>query len=88
MANVRLSWPANPASELVSAYEVWEAVGQGSFILKASVPDPELLINDIPAGKYRWMVRAVNLAGNGPMSDEAVSPDLPSKPGTPVVEVL
>lgn len=88
MASVRLSWPANPAGELVTAYEVWEAAGQGGFILRASVPTTDLLINDLPAGKYRWTVRAVNMAGYGPMSDEATSPDVPSKPGTPVVEVV
>jgi hypothetical protein len=88
MANVRLSWPANPSNQLVTGYDVWENRNNGFWNIVATVPTPEYIVQDPSPGLYRWKVAAVNLAGTSGFSNEAVGPDVPTPPGDIVVEVV
>jgi predicted phage tail protein len=88
MASVLVSWPENPVSELVHEYQVYEGVNGGELILRGTTTDNQLEILDLPVAQYRWAVRAVNMAGIGPLSEETNGPGLPSAPGAPEVTVL
>jgi hypothetical protein len=85
---INLSWPANPASEGIQKYQVFESKDLGPFNFKADVLTPALqILNPLP-GFYRWQVRAVNFVGDGPMGPVAEGPDVPTVPGTIVVQVI
>jgi hypothetical protein len=88
MANIRLSWPANPPFELVTGYNVWQNISNGFWNLVATVPTPEYIVQDPTPGLYRWKVAAVNLAGASAESNEASGPSFPSTPGDITVEVV
>lgn len=85
---IRLTWPANPAGELVDGYEVWQGANGGSLQPLAVTSTNQLDIVDPVPAAYRWTVRAHNLVGYGPQSAETNGPSLPSAPGTIVVTVL
>jgi len=87
--NIRLDWPANPPSELVDSYEVWEQIDNGFWNVKSLVETNHLVLeSNLSAGKYRWRVRAHNFIGYGPFSAEAEGPDAPSAPGTVTVTLV
>lgn len=88
MANVRLSWPSNPTSELVTGYEVQAQRDNGFWNVVATVSVPELIFVPSTPGVWRWKVRAVNLAGYSGFSNEAAGPEAPSTPGDITVEVV
>jgi hypothetical protein len=84
---IDVSWPANPAGNLVQNYQIWESKDNGAFSLKASVSASTLtyqILNPLP-GFYRWQVRAVNFVGNGPFSNVANGVDVPDKVGDPTI---
>lgn len=87
MTQVRLDWAPNPAIEQVTSYEVHQTVGQGMETLIGTTTENFFVIDDVPPGDYVWKVRAINLAGVGPMSQPAYGPDLPSAPATPTVTI-
>lgn len=86
---LRVTWPANPASDQVTKYNVFRSVNGSAFSLQGVVNAPANSI-DIPnpSGSYRFKVQAVNVAGVSPESDIADGPGVPTKPGTPVVETV
>lgn len=84
MANIRLTWPANPDSQIVCSYEVWEKVNDGFWNLIASIP--ETFYEFSPSGGVRqWKVRAVNFVGPSEFSEVVEGPAAPTAPGTPVL---
>ena len=84
---IQLTWPTNPASELVTHYEVFEQVSDGFFDLKAIVT--EAVYTFIPqAAVLHWKVRAVNFVGASEFSPIAEGPSAPSTPGTITVTVV
>ena len=81
MSNVTLSWPANPASEYVSEYEVEQSVNGGVLWTPlATVTDPTFTITDIAPGIYKWRVRAKNFVGVSPYSEVVTAPPVPTAP--------
>lgn len=87
---INLSWPANPASEGIQKYQVFESLDGGPFNFKTDVVAPAhslQILNPAP-GVYRWQARAVNFVGNGPLGPIAEGPELPSAPGVITVEVV
>lgn len=85
---IRLTWPANPAGELVDSYEVWQGVNGGSLQPLATTPTNQLDIVDPAPAAYQWTVRAHNLVGYGLESDVTNGPSVPSAPGAITVTVL
>lgn len=88
MASIRLQWPANPASENVTAYKVWESVNGGAWTLKSTVATPELDIANPAPHPTKWKVQAVNFIGESATSPEASGPSIPSTPPAPEVIVI
>lgn len=84
----QLTWTANPASELVTGYEVWEKINDGDFQYKTFVTNPQYSFAPAISTSYRWKVRANNIVGASEFSDEAGSPTVPSKPGTITVTIV
>lgn len=88
MATITLDWPANPAAEQVTEYQVFQGANGGALTLLATTPTNSHVITNPPANAvYRWAVKAVNFVGPGPLSAETQGPGLPSAPGTVVVSV-
>lgn len=89
MSNVNLSWPANPASELIAAYNVYRSLNGVDFSLHASTANSTPSYSDTVTspGVYHYRVAAVNLAGEGPQSNTASTPSLPTQPGDITVVV-
>lgn len=85
---INLSWPANPASEGILKYQVFESRNGGPFNFKADVTVPALEIQGPLPGHYEWQVRAVNFVGDGPMGPVAEGPDIPSATGTITVVIV
>jgi hypothetical protein len=85
---LRLDWQANPASEFVTSYMIFQSKDGGAMTLLTSTPDNFYEIVDPPSGVYAFTIRAVNLAGVSEMSDIAYGPGLPSKPSTPMITVM
>lgn len=90
-ADLTVTWPAAPAAEQVTHYEVWmgtngvPGVGGG---LVATTPDTNYTFTNITPGQsYSIAVRAVNLAGPGAFSDNVATAPPPGKVGTPVISV-
>lgn len=87
MANVTLTWAANPAAEMVTKYRVWEAVN-GNYEypnLLGETSETTFVVTDHAPGLFSWAITAVNLAGESAISDWVAGPALPSKPATPEV---
>lgn len=85
---VRVTWPAAPADEFVTGYQVKQSKDGGPFNVAATVQTNQFdLLNPTP-GVYAFKIAAVNLAGVGPESPAASSPTLPSPVGTPTVVVI
>jgi len=87
MAQIQLNWPANPPSELVHAYELWEKVNDGFWNLKVTLEEPTYTFTPA-ASQYQWKVRAVNFVGISDFSPVAEGPTAPSTPGTITVTVV
>jgi len=85
---INLSWPANPAGEGVSKYQVLESLNGGAFNLKADVTTNALQILNPSPGSYRWKVHAVNFVGTGPDSNIALGPDVPTQVGDITVQIV
>lgn len=82
-----VNWPENAPAEQVNLYKVSQSKDGGPFTFAGSVAHPPFEVNAPLPGVYVFKVTASNLAGDGPESDPATSPSLPSKPVTPTVTV-
>lgn len=90
MATYRLSWPANPVEEQVVEYVIYQMKDGNPFSELARVPVTQTqfdIVNPSP-GLYVWKVAAVNLAGEGSQSPTVSSPEVPSPPGQPTIELV
>jgi len=85
---INLSWPANPASEGVIKYQVFESINNGAFNFKADVTSTSFQIANPAPGAYKWKVRAVNFVGNGADSNIAEGPTIPTQVGDLAVQVV
>ena len=77
-ATVVLSWPANPADEQVSSYNVYR---DGTVV--GSPTSPGFTDTGVAPGVHSYEVAAVNIWGEGPHSDPVTTP----APCTKVVNV-
>jgi hypothetical protein len=85
---LRVSWPANPADEQVTKYELFQSKDGGPFTsLGLIVGTSKDILNPL-TGVYRFKIKAWNLAGSSPESAVASSPAIPSTPSTPEVVVI
>lgn len=85
---INLNWPANPAVESITKYEVRESRDGGPFnLVGTSTSNGLQILNPLP-GHYQWKVRAVNFVGTGPDSNVANGPDIPTAPGDITVSVI
>lgn len=78
MAQLNLSWDANPPEEMVSLYRVY----MNDAVVK-EVSETQTVIDNVATGQYKLEVAAINESGEGPKSDPVmatVALPLPSKP--------
>jgi hypothetical protein len=69
MANVVLSWPANPTEEEVTGYNVFQ---DGNSV--GSTTTPGITVPDVAPGVHEFVVAPVNVWGQGPLSDPVKTP--------------
>lgn len=75
---IKLDWTANPASDAVTKYEVFESKDGAAFAKKGDATSNTFsILNPLP-GVYRWQVRAVNFVGTGAFSDIVAGPGVPN----------
>lgn len=76
-----LAWDANPASDQVTGYNVYEHVGSVYNLLATVGPTitTYALVNPT-TGPHAYVVTAVNLRGESGYSNETVLPGLPGAP--------
>lgn len=74
MANVVLTWPANPPEEEVTGYNIFEDGNQ-----VGSTAETNFTVADVPAGLHTFEVAPVNVWGQGPLSDPVKTPPACSK---------
>ena len=67
MPQLELRWNLSAAEEAIFQYNVYQ-----NDKIVSSPAKPELTIEDIPAGAYKFEVSAVNILGEGPKSDPVV----------------
>lgn len=89
----RITWPANPATENIIAYQVFESFNGGLFNLHAEVPATSAPIQvyekpDPTPGQWAYKIAARNSVGVGEVSEATSAPTLPSKVGNPTLEVI
>ncbi len=73
MAQVKITWPASPADEQVTGYQV---LMDGEII--GTPAEPEFTAGVEP-GVHTFAVASVNLWGPGPMSDSKATPAAATK---------
>ena len=88
MTTLRVSWPANPAVEQVSKYEVFRSLNGSAFASLGQIVGTQLDIPNPSTGIHQYKVKAINVAGSSVESDIGNGPPVPSKPGTPEVTVI
>lgn len=85
---INLNWPANPASEGVSHYNLEQSVDGSPFTNIANpVSNSFQILNPLP-GVYRWKIRAVNFVGTGPFGNIAQGAEVPTAPGDITVTII
>lgn len=84
---LRVSWPANPPADQVLNYDLLQSANGGAFTSLGVSPATSRDVV-VGTGVYRYKVKALNVAGVGPESDIGNGPEVPTKPGTPVVETV
>jgi len=85
---LHVEWPANPASEFVTSYDVYESVNAGPFNFKTNTPGASLDILNPSPGTYAWKIRAKNFVGTSGDSPVIQGPTVPSNPGQGTVTVI
>ena len=85
---IKLTWPANPASENVTHYEVWESQNGAPFTLKATVTQLFYDITTPAPVNYQWYIKAKNYVGTSAPSAVSSGADIPSAPTAPTVEYI
>ena len=91
MSAIRLSWPANAASELVQEYKVWQSKDGSPLSVVGTVAasaEPSFDINSPLPGAYQWAISAVNFVGASPVGPVANGPAVPTPPPAPTVSVV
>jgi len=90
MTKIVLSWPANPAVEQVSKYQVFWSQNGGAYSSAgyATLGATTFEVLSPPPGVHSFKVKAVNLAGSSADSPVASTPDIPSAPGQPTATVV
>jgi|RhiMetdeSRZDD1v2_1073273.scaffolds.fasta_scaffold5047482_1 hypothetical protein len=90
MTKIVLSWPANPAAEQVTKYQVFWSQNGGAFSSAgfATGGATSFEIVSPPPGVHAFKVKALNLAGASPDSPVASTPEIPSAPGQPTATVV
>ena len=83
MANVILSWTANPPTEQVSAYTVYRDNAAITTVTTTTYTDA-----DVPLGQHIYEVSAINAWGEGPKSDPISTLLPPSKVSGLTVQVV
>ena len=82
MADVVLTWSANPVDEGVSGYVVYKNGTEVARPSTTTFTDP-----NVSPGNYTYEVAAVNGWGDGPKSDSVKTPPPASKPQNLVLVV-
>lgn len=85
---LHLDWPANPASELITGYQIWRSLDGGEFEYVATTTETHADTENPSPNVYAFKVKAVNFVGAGPFSPVAEGPGLPSAPGKPTLTVI
>lgn len=81
-ADVIISWPANPASDQVKNYYVYQATGQGAFSKIATNGVSTLYtVKNLTPGAYRFYITAANAWGveSTPSSQIGTPPAAPGQ---------
>ena len=78
--SVSLSWNSNPAEEYISGYEVKGTKNGGMQQSLLITESTSCVLENLEAGVWSFQVRALNLAGVGPLSDAVSTPSLPTYP--------
>jgi hypothetical protein len=88
MTTIRLTWQPNPASELVTSYEVW-AAKSGAEYLQIGTSERESFdfVSPEPA-HYSFALKAANFAGVSGLGEGTCSPNVPTPPAAPKIEYV
>ena len=89
----RIKWPSNPASENVTAYQIWNSFNGGPIALfqeVAPIAGAEQTFDrvDPTPGAWVYKIAARNAVGVGEVSEPTAAPGVPSKVGQPTLEVI
>lgn len=84
---LRLEWPASPANQLVTGYQVWRSLDGGAFEYVATTPNTYADTVNPATSVYAFKVKAVNFVGASDFSQVAQGPGLPAAPGQPTLTV-
>jgi len=77
-----LQWDANPATDLVTKYNVYEHVGSNyNLVGSVNAPTTTFALTNLSPGAHIYAVTAVNITGESiNKSSEVTVPALPSAP--------
>lgn len=85
---IRLEWPANPSSELVTEYKVWQSKDGSPLAVVATVNQPvHEIVNPLP-GLYKWALSAINFVGASSAGPSADGPSIPTPPPAPNISIV
>jgi hypothetical protein len=76
---ISLDWDDNAPAELVDHYNVYQTVDGGMQTKIGETTISSFDVVDPAPGNYVFNVSAVNLAGEGPQSDNVLGPAAPAK---------
>lgn len=78
-----LTWTANPESDEITKYVVFEKATDGSFAPIAEVlpaPEPQYITPELAAGPHVFAVKAENMRSQSGFSNEVRVPGEPTAP--------
>lgn len=83
---VVIAWDANPASDQVIEYRIYEMTGPG-WAQIGETSDTRFSVGDREPGLYEFAVTAVNFWGESLFSESVTTPGgLPAPPSGPILE--
>ncbi len=74
---VVLAWTARPAVEQITSYNLYQKGSNGGYTLLGNTSTNEITIDNINPGEVIFALAAVNVWGEGPISEVGTPP----KPG-------